>query len=84
MMQLGDMIVSGEFPPKLVKALAVIANTLHPAFDRQPWLGAPGWSKRSCVLASLACRGFLVGEIARDYVVARKILLSLFRTLTGG
>ena len=58
-MTLGDMHVVGRPPAKLVKALAVIANGLHPAFDRETWGIAPGFSKQSCVLCSLAVRDFL-------------------------
>src|SRR5688572_10816402 len=57
-MQLGDMEVGGQPPAKLVKALATIASGLHPAFDALPWI-APGKSKNSCVLTSLAIREFL-------------------------
>jgi len=56
--RIGDLIVFGDFPSRLVKALGVIADALHPAFDCQSWT-RPGWSKRSCVLASLTCRDFL-------------------------
>ena len=66
-MILGDLTVAGDFPPKVIKALAAIADALHPAFDRQDWI-APGWSKQSCVLTSLTCRDFLLGL---GYVDAR-------------
>lgn len=58
-MKLGDMTVVGDVPPKLCKALAVIADTLHPEFGRQPWIAHPDKSKESCVLCSLAVRDFL-------------------------
>jgi hypothetical protein len=64
--QIGDITTAGEFPPKVVKALNVVADLLHPAFDRLPWIREPGWSKQSCVLASLACRDFLVDIGFRD------------------
>ena len=35
---LGDMDVIGNPPPKLWKALAVIAKELHPAFARETWI----------------------------------------------
>lgn len=56
---LGDMLVGGEPPAKLAKALAVISSELHPAFDRETWGITPGFSKQSCILASLAVRDFL-------------------------
>lgn len=55
---LGDMLVIGEPPPKLWKALAVIAAELHPGFAAQPRF-KPGASRESCVLCSLAVRDFL-------------------------
>lgn len=57
-MRLGDLYVHGTPPAKLVKALAVIAHTLHPEFDRVPRL-AEGRSRMSCVLVSHAVRDFL-------------------------
>ena len=50
-MQLGEMQVIGSPPAKLAKALAVIADTLHPAFAHDPRI-TPGISKESCVLCS--------------------------------
>lgn len=61
MMMLGDMQVVdlvGPPPAKLLKALAVIASELHPAFNRVPRI-IPDISRRSCVLSSLAVRDFL-------------------------
>lgn len=55
---LGDMLVVGSAPPKFMKALAVIADTLHQAYDNHPKI-APGKSKESCVLCSLTVREFL-------------------------
>jgi hypothetical protein len=55
---LGDMTVVGEPPAKLLKALAVIADRLHPGFDLYSDC-APGKSKESCVLCSLTVRDFL-------------------------
>ncbi|RWQ38634.1 MAG: hypothetical protein E5Y88_13570 [Mesorhizobium sp.] len=57
-MMLADMLVHGEPPTKFLKALAVIADRLHPLYDAEPWI-APGKSKESCVLSSLAVRDFL-------------------------
>ncbi|RWN98184.1 hypothetical protein [Mesorhizobium sp.] len=54
-----DLMIIGEPPAKLVKALAVIADKLHPAFDSTVSNIVPGKSKESCVLASLAVRDFL-------------------------
>jgi hypothetical protein len=56
-MMLGDMYVQGKPPGKLVKALSVVASTLHQEYDRLDWLLA-GKSKESCVLASLTVRDF--------------------------
>ena len=50
-MQLGDMQVIGSPPAKLAKALAVIADTPHPAFAHDPRI-TPGIWKESCVLCS--------------------------------
>jgi hypothetical protein len=58
MIELGDMIVTDEPPPHLLRALAVIADRLHVEFERQDWI-TPGKSKESCVLCSLAVLDFL-------------------------
>jgi hypothetical protein len=59
-MNLGDLYVTEPYPPaKLVKALAVIADTLHPAFDLRPDI-KPFYSRHACVLSSLTVRDFLV------------------------
>jgi len=50
----GDMLVSGSPPAKLIKAAAVIADTMHPEFERYDLN-----SKGACVLSSLAVRDFL-------------------------
>lgn len=55
---LGDLMLMGTPPAKLLKALAVIASELHPAFDALPGI-TPGISRRSCVLCSLTVRDFL-------------------------
>lgn len=54
-----DMTVIGEWPAKMMKALAVIATELHPAYDRQPGVDR-GHSKETCVFTSLCVRDFLV------------------------
>ena len=78
MIPLGDMAVLGDVqPPKLWKALAVIADTLHPTFARQPWIAHPDKSKESCILCSLAVRDFLhtIGfndAVCRSVVVVMK------------
>lgn len=66
-LKLGDLrVVGNEMPPaKLLKALAVIADSLHPLFDMVPALET-GKSKRSCVLVSLAIRDFLFRVGFRD------------------
>ena len=56
----GDLAMLGDPPPKLAKALAAIADQLHPTFARQPWIMHVNKSKESCVLCSLAVRDFLV------------------------
>lgn len=53
-LKLGDMMVSGAPPAKLIKAAAVIAEALHPNFERLSLR-----SRDSCVLSSLAVRDFL-------------------------
>jgi len=58
-MKLADMLVQGEPPAKFAKALAVIADRLHPLFNAEPWIARHDKSKESCVLASLAVRDFL-------------------------
>jgi hypothetical protein len=59
-MNLGDLHVLQPYPPaKLLKALAVIADTLHPAFDMRPDI-KPFYSRHGCVLSSLTVRDFLV------------------------
>jgi hypothetical protein len=46
-------------PGPLLAALGIIGTELHEAFDRQPWLREPGYSKQSCLLASLTVADFL-------------------------
>lgn len=60
-LQLGDLLVVGDFKPKMIKALAVIADRLHPAYDALPNKKKVGSSKESCLFSSLATRDFLVG-----------------------
>lgn len=69
-MQLGDMIVIGEAPAELVKALGVVSSTLHQTFALQPWIAHPEKSKESCILSSLAVRDFLfkVGFVDAEVV----------------
>lgn len=55
---LGDMMVIGHPPAKLLKALAVISKYLHPIFEADPRV-EPGISRRSCILMSLTVRDFL-------------------------
>lgn len=55
---LGDMHVVGMPPAKLVKALAVIAKHLHPAYRALPWI-KNGHSEHACILSSLTVREFL-------------------------
>lgn len=60
--QLGDMTImlsTGEIPPKMWKALAVIADRLHPAYEEATDGLASSHDK--CLFTSLAVRDFLVG-----------------------
>ncbi|WP_315922436.1 hypothetical protein [Mesorhizobium sp. SP-1A] len=57
-MQLGDMLVGGEPRPKLLKALAVVAEHLHQLYNEQGRF-IKDISKQSCVLCSLTVRDFL-------------------------
>jgi hypothetical protein len=67
-MMLGDLYVIAPYPPaKLIKALAVIADALHPAFDLRPDI-KPFYSRHACVLSSLTVRDFLV-RIGFDAIV---------------
>jgi hypothetical protein len=54
----GDMLVVETPAPKLMRALAVIAEHLHPRFEAAGRF-VPGISKRSCVLCALTVRDFL-------------------------
>lgn len=75
MTTLGDMAVLGDVqPPKLWKALAVIADTLHPEFAKAPWIAHADKSKESCVLSSLAVRDFL-HKIGFDDAVVRSVVV---------
>lgn len=56
--RLGDMMVVGMPVPKLVKALAVLAEGLHQYYELVPAM-KPGHSKISCILCSLTARDFL-------------------------
>jgi hypothetical protein len=77
-MKLGDREVGGTPPAKLLRALAVIADEMHPAFDRVPRIPKDK-SKESCVLCSLAVRDFLwkVGlkdaKVAPVYAIVRAL-----------
>ena len=57
-MQFGDLTVAGPASPKFLKAVAVLSEHLHPAFNEEAWL-KPDVSKISCILSSLAVRDFL-------------------------
>lgn len=57
---LGDMqVIDPVRDMKMLKALAVIASELHPAYDRQPETVA-GYSKQTCMFAAMCVRDFLV------------------------
>ena len=78
---LGHMTVIGTPPAKLAKALAVIADTLHPAFEAQPRI-IPGISKESCVLCSLTVRDFL-RAIGFDRAVVAPVVTLMWATERG-
>jgi len=52
-MMLGEMLVQGKPPAKMIKALSVIASTMHQKFDEQGF-----GSRTACILCSLAVRDF--------------------------
>jgi hypothetical protein len=80
--QLGDMVVLGSMPAKLLKALAVIADTLHPAFALQPWIADADKSKESCVLCSLTVHEFLIGLGFADALV--RPVVTIMRATRNG
>lgn len=65
MIQIGDMMITGAPEPRLLEALSVIADLLHPAYDHMAAV-EKGKSKRSCVLCSLTVRDFLFRAGFRD------------------
>jgi hypothetical protein len=69
MEQLGDMLVVGEHEPKLIKALAVIAGVLHPAYNDLEDRRKIDSSKESCLFSSLVARDFLVAVGYADATV---------------
>lgn len=73
-MVLGEMEVFGTPPAKFIKALATIAAYLHDSFDEESWI-KPEWSRRSCVLSSLAVRDFLWQIGFKDAAVASVLLM---------
>jgi len=66
---LGDMTVMADPPPKMWKALAVIAGRIHAAYDECSGI-APGGMRDMCLFGSLAVRDFLV-EIGYDDATVR-------------
>lgn len=71
--RLGDMTVMADPPPKMWKALAVIAARLNDAYDECSGI-APGGVRDKCLFASLAVRDFLV-EIGYDDATVRACFL---------
>lgn len=63
--RLGDMMVIEMPPAKFLKALAVIAECLHPTFEEHGLA-----SKNGCVITSLAIRHFLFDIGFRDAEIA--------------
>src|ERR1700741_948051 len=72
-MQFGDLDVLAHLPAKMLKALAVIADRAHPAYDECSRVAA-GASKDKCLFMSLAVRDFLVEIGYRDATVRRCFL----------
>ena len=66
--QLGDMLVTRRFSPKMLKALATIAMRLHPGYDGFAET-VKGKSKESCLFSSLVVRRFLVSVGFADATV---------------
>lgn len=58
--QLGDLACLTIPPGKMLKALAVIAERLHPAYQERSGF-PPGTGHDKCLFMSLAVRDFLVG-----------------------
>lgn len=73
MMRCGDMVIMEPGPRKFMKALATVANVLHPAYDRV--LPLTGKSKESCVLCSLTVRDFLLRSGFKDACVTTVYLM---------
>jgi hypothetical protein len=82
MITLGDMTVLGQPPPKLAKALAVIAGTLHQEYAADPHMATPDKSKESCILCSLTVRDFLHNIGLIDAVV-QPVALVVYATRAG-
>jgi hypothetical protein len=55
---IGDLVIMKEVSPKMLRALTVIANHLHPIWDRSGYT-VPDQSKDSCVLMAVTVRDFL-------------------------
>lgn len=68
-LELGELTVIGMPPPKLLKALAVIAANLHQFYSVIPRV-KPGHSLTACILSSLTVRDFLFRIGFRDAEVA--------------
>jgi hypothetical protein len=65
-LQLGDMLVAGEFSTRFIRALAVIAQHLHSGYDALENRGKAGSSKETCLFTSLVVRDLLVHAGFRD------------------
>jgi hypothetical protein len=65
---LGDLLILTDPPPKMWKALAVIATRAHAAYDECSGV-APGGLRDKCLFGSLAVRDFLVEIGYRDATV---------------
>lgn len=79
----GDMQVIGNWPAKMLKALAVVADTLHQTYDTLPYPATPGWSKQTCVFSSLCIRDFLVAIGYPDATGRSVTVMMMARDLQG-
>lgn len=80
--RLGDMTVMANPPPKMWKALAVIAARAHDAYDECSGI-APGGLRDKCLFGALAVRDFLVGIGYEDATVRSCMLYIDANDLNG-
>jgi len=63
----GDLMTIGEWPAKLLRAMAIV-DRVHDIYSVQPDV-LPGFSKETCLFTSLAIRDFLVAVGFKDATV---------------